>query len=146
MSELDFDQQLKQFKKILSDALKKKDRTALEELLHEGFYLVDERGEVFDKPGWLKGILQSGENYGKYFSSPFLRVKFQAIGGTIREVCKLGAAGQAESKRDAGQAVEGYICTALYLNESGNKLRLFSQTITKIEEPRINKPFAAPSA
>jgi len=114
MSQSNADQELKRFKQEFEKASKKKDRTALESMIHDEFTLVDPSGNIVDKQQLIDGIVDPKSTFADSFSRKEHKTTILADGSTARETADVSFNGKLKGKDISGQ----YINSATYVKGS----------------------------
>lgn len=121
----DQEKELKALKREFQEASKRKDREALERMLHDDFTLVDPSGNIVDKRQLIEGIVHPGSTFADNFERNEQRTTFFEEGNLVREVADVRMEGKLQGRKVTGD----YINTATYIKGpqgwqfAGNTLR-----------------------
>jgi ketosteroid isomerase-like protein len=105
--------ELKQFKKDFEEASKRKDRAALERMIHDDFTLVDPDGNRIDKKNLIDGIVHSQSNFAQNFGRSEHKTTIEINGNAARETAEVRMHGNLAQRGDVSGE---YINTATYVH------------------------------
>jgi ketosteroid isomerase-like protein len=106
------EQELKQFKHDFEQAARKKDRAALERMLHDDFTLVDPQGNVVNKISLIDTIVGPDTDIMNSFLRQEHKTIFSINGDTARETADVQLKGKLHKRGD----VSGdYVNSATYV-------------------------------
>jgi ketosteroid isomerase-like protein len=117
--------ELKDLKRDFQEASKRKDREALERLLHDDFTLVDPSGDIVNKEQLIEGIIHPQSTFADNFERNEQKITFFEEGNLVREVADVKIGGNLRGRKVTGD----YINTATYIKGptgwqfAGNTLR-----------------------
>lgn len=113
MSKRNPEQELKKFKQDFEKAARKKDRAALEKMIHNDFTLVTPEGHIVDKKELIADITDPSSDFMNSFLRAEHRTVFHVNGDTARETADVKIKGHLAKKRD----ISGdYVNTATYVH------------------------------
>jgi hypothetical protein len=114
-------------------ATREKDRAGLEKLFHEHYYLVDDRGNVFNRDQMIDSVVHSDTNFAELLYHDPLHAQYQADGDTVREVREMKMKGKyVDPNTNTVRGVSSsFIYTATYVRSTYGQLRVLSNTMTK---------------
>jgi ketosteroid isomerase-like protein len=106
------EQELKQFKHDFEVAAQKKDRAALERMIHDDFTLVDPEGDIVNKTSLIDTIVGAETDIMKSFLRKEHQTTISVSGNTARETAEV----QLKGKLDQIGDVSGdYLHSATYV-------------------------------
>ncbi len=105
------EQELQQFKKVFYEATVRKDRAALEKMLHENFAFIDPEGQIVDKEHCLYSITHPNSQFTDNFQRSERKVSISIDGDTVTEVAYVDMVGTLKGEDRTGT----YIDTATYV-------------------------------
>jgi ketosteroid isomerase-like protein len=111
MSAQTIEQELIEFKAQFYDATKRKDREALEKMIHDDFSFIDPEGQIVDKAHCLYSITHPNSHFTDNFKREEKKVSTSVNGNTVTEVADVELIGTLKGEDRTG----AYINTATYV-------------------------------
>ena len=110
------EQELKQFKHDFEQASKRKDRAALERMIHDDFTLVDPNGAIVDKKNLIDAIVHDQSDFAQNFARMEHKTTIDVNGSAARETADVRIKGKLATRGD----VSGdYVNSATYVRGPG---------------------------
>ena len=119
---------LDQFKRDFEDAARKKDRAALERMIHDDFTLVDPNGKEVNKKRLIDDVVHSTSNFMTSFARSEKRTVFQLNGGAARETANVKLEGNLKGH---GDITGRYVNSATFL-KGPNGWQMAGNTLHKV--------------